>query len=160
MPPLDRIKEILGAKVLEAQVFRGDGTIVVAAAGVAEVLLTLKESDGLDFDFLVDLAGVDRKSPVEQRFEVVYHLYSTKHNHRLRVRVRLPELNPVLPSITPLWKGADWYEREAWEMFGITFAGHPNLKRLLTFEGFEGYPLRKDYPIAKRQQIPESLKEI
>lgn len=157
---LDTVKKILGAQVLEAHSFRGDAAIVVPSEKIAEILLTLKETAGLNFDFLIDLAGVDRQTPAPSRFEVVYHLYSMKHNHRLRVTTRLPEKNPALATITPLWKGAEWFEREAWEMFGIVFDGHPNLKRLLTFVGFEGHPLRKDYPMEKRQAIPESQKEI
>ena len=87
------------------------------------------------------------------RFEVVYHLYSLARNHRLRLKVPIAEADPVVPSVTGLWRSADWFEREIWDMFGIRFTGHPNLKRIMMYDAFEGHPLRKDYPVAKRQPI-------
>ena len=87
------------------------------------------------------------------RFEVVYHFFSTRHGHRVRVKVPLRAADPTLDSLTGLWRAADWFEREVWDMFGVSFKGHPNLKRILMYEGFEGYPLRKDYPVAKRQPL-------
>jgi len=87
------------------------------------------------------------------RFEVVYHVYSLVRNHRLRVKVPVTEADPVVDSLTELWKSANWFEREVWDMFGIHFRGHPNLKRILMYEPFEGHPLRKDYPVNKRQPL-------
>ena len=87
------------------------------------------------------------------RFEVVYHFYSLPKNHRLRVKVPLPEVAPSVPSLADLWASANWYEREVWDMYGIQFEGHPNLKRILMYEGFEGHPLRKDYPVNRRQPL-------
>lgn len=92
--------------------------------------------------------GTDR-----ERFEVVYHFYSLTHNHRLCLKTPVPQADPAVDSVAGLWKSADWFEREVFDMFGITFAGHPNLKRLLMYDGFEGHPLRKDYPYYKRQPI-------
>jgi NADH-quinone oxidoreductase subunit C len=89
----------------------------------------------------------------ECRFDVVYHFYSSGHQHRLRVRVPLTAADPSVPSLTGLWASANWYEREAWDMFGVTFTGHPNLRRLLMYEGFQGHPLRKDYPVDRRQPL-------
>ncbi|HAM41960.1 MAG TPA: NADH-quinone oxidoreductase subunit C [Candidatus Omnitrophica bacterium] len=89
----------------------------------------------------------------DYRFEVVYHLYSMEHNHRVRLKVPLTSTDPVVESLTPLWASADWFEREVWDMFGIRFAGHPNLKRILMYESFEGHPLRKDYQYWKRQPL-------
>ena len=89
----------------------------------------------------------------EYRFEVVYHCYSTMHNHRLRVKIPLLSSNPTVASLTGLWASANWFEREVWDMFGITFTGHPNLRRILMYEEFKGYPLRKDYPVNKRQPL-------
>ncbi|MBI4341326.1 MAG: NADH-quinone oxidoreductase subunit C [Candidatus Omnitrophica bacterium] len=89
----------------------------------------------------------------QYRFEVVYHFYSTAHNHRLRLKAPLPAADPVVDSVTGLWAAANWFEREAWDMFGIAFRGHPNLKRLLMYEGFVGHPLRKDYPVNRRQPL-------
>lgn len=89
----------------------------------------------------------------ECRFEVVYHFYSSLHNHRVRVKVPLSSTDPSVASLTGLWASANWFEREVWDMFGITFIGHPNLRRILMYEEFKGHPLRKDYPINKRQPL-------
>ena len=91
--------------------------------------------------------------PDSSRFAVVYHFYSMSHKHRLRLVVPVEEAAAELDSLTSLWPGADWLEREVWDMFGIRFRGHPNLKRILMYEGFEGHPLRKDYPVNKRQPL-------
>jgi NADH-quinone oxidoreductase subunit C len=91
--------------------------------------------------------------PDQSRFTVVYHFYSTTHKHRLRLVVPLKETNAKVDSLTPLWPGANWLEREVWDMFGIAFVGHPDLKRILMYAGFEGHPLRKDYPVKKRQPL-------
>ena len=91
--------------------------------------------------------------PGEVRFVVVYHFYSLQHRHRLRLVVPVAEADPELDSLTSLWAGADWLEREVWDMFGIRFLGHPDLKRILMYEEFEGHPLRKDYPVNKRQPL-------
>lgn len=89
----------------------------------------------------------------EYRFDAVYHFYSSVHNHRLRVRVPLTAADPVVDSLTGLWEAANWFEREVWDMFGIRFTGHPNLKRILMYDEFIGHPLRKDYPVRKRQPL-------
>ena len=92
-------------------------------------------------------------SNTEYRFEVVYHFFSTTHTHRLRVNVPVNASDPQVHSLTHLWRAADWFEREVWDMFGIVFLGHPNLKRIMMYEGFDGHPLRKDYPCEKRQPL-------
>jgi NADH-quinone oxidoreductase subunit C len=89
----------------------------------------------------------------EWRFELVYHFYSLTHNHRLRVKVPLTAADPTAPSLAGLWRSADWFEREVWDMFGIRFTGHPHLKRILMYEEFKGHALRKDYPIRRRQPL-------
>lgn len=89
----------------------------------------------------------------EYRFEVVYHFYSEAHNHRLRLKVPLTAADSTVASLTSLWESANWFEREVWDMFGITFTGHPNLTRILMYEGFQGHPLRKDYPVNRRQPL-------
>ena len=91
--------------------------------------------------------------PAESRFAVVYHFYSMAHKHRLRLVIPVEEADAEVDSLTSLWPGADWLEREVWDMFGINFRGHPNLKRILMYEEFEGHPLRKDYPVKKRQPL-------
>ena len=91
--------------------------------------------------------------PPEERFTVVYHFYSTTHKHRLRLVVPVEEALPEVDSVSALWPAANWLEREVWDMFGITFRGHPDLKRILMYEGFEGHPLRKDYAVKRRQPL-------
>jgi NADH-quinone oxidoreductase subunit C len=88
-----------------------------------------------------------------RRYEVVYHLYSTREHHRVRVKVALEEDRAVVPTAVPVWAAANWFEREVWDMFGIRFAGHPDLRRLLLYEEFQGHPLRKDYPVNRRQPL-------
>jgi NADH-quinone oxidoreductase subunit C len=122
-----------------------------------DVLAFCRDAGALAFDVLMDLTAVDySKFPGREdgpRFEVVYHLYSLAHNHRLRVKVRVDEDDPVVPTAVALWPIANWYEREVWDMFGVRFEGHPDLRRLLMYEEFVGHPLRKDYPINRRQPL-------
>ena len=89
----------------------------------------------------------------QPRFEAVYHFYSTTHNHRIRLKIKLREQDMVMPSLTVLWPIANWFEREAWDMYGVRYEGHPDLKRILMYEEFVGFPLRKDYPYSKRQPL-------
>jgi len=152
---LERLSERFPTFVLRTGSEQGEFFAVVKGDRAHEILHFLKEDPEARFEFLIDLCGVDRiKLEETLRFEVVYHLYSLTHNHRIRVRAQVSESDPRISSVTDLWKGADWFERECWEMFGIRFDGHPNLKHLLLFDSFEGHPLRKDYPIEKRQKIP------
>jgi len=152
---LEKLKKRFPAEVTQAFEEKGEGVIVIRQDQSHEILRFLRDDPDLRFEFLMDLCGSDRSRLGETpRFEVVCHLYSLIHNHRLRVRVKIPEEDPRLASVVDLWRAADWMERECWEMFGIVFEGHPSLKHLLLFDGFEGYPLRKDYPIEKRQKIP------
>ena len=137
----------------EVSLQRGQVVAQVRRENIRAVLKSCKEDPRLRFDFLMDVVGVDYLGQ-KPRFEVVYILYSSSTNHRLRVHVRLEE-GETLPSVIKLWASADWAEREVWDMYGIRFEGHPNLKRILLFEEFEGHPLRKDYPIERRQKIPK-----
>jgi NADH-quinone oxidoreductase subunit C len=118
----------------------------------------LKEEQG--FEMLLDLTAVDYLGKRETRFEVVAHFYSLSGNRRLRVCVPLREEAAELPSLTSLWKAADWYEREIWDLYGIRFAGHPDLRRLLLYNEFKGHPLRKDYRMKDRQPLigPEAVR--
>jgi NADH-quinone oxidoreductase subunit C len=156
-PILQRLTDQFGAGLVETHEYRGDTTAVVQRGVVADVLRTCRDEPALGFDVLMDLTAVDySKYPGREdgpRFEVVYHLYSITHNHRLRVKVRVDEDDAVVPTAVPLWPIADWLEREVWDMFGIRFAGHPDLRRLLLYEQFVGHPLRKDYPINRRQPL-------
>lgn len=153
---LKLLQERFPAEILATHQEKGDLTVVIQKGRAHEMLRYLKEDPDLAFEIMMDLCGVDYLTLEKggARFEVVYHLYSVTKNRRLRVRVKVPEEEMTLPTVTDLWQGADWFEREAYDMFGFRFEGHPNLKRLLLFEGFEGHPLRKDYPIGKRQKIP------
>jgi NADH-quinone oxidoreductase subunit C len=154
---LDEVRARFGATVLETHDEHGDHTAIVERAAVREVLAFCRDAGALAFDMLMDLTAVDyAKFPGREagpRFEVVYHLYSVPHNHRLRVKARVDEDDPVVPSAVPLWPIANWFEREVWDMFGIRFEGHPDLRRLLMYEEFVGHPLRKDYPINRRQPL-------
>jgi NADH-quinone oxidoreductase subunit C len=129
--------------VVSAKEFAGQVTVVVAREKVAEVARHLKEKE--DFRYCVDVTAVDWKKR-EPRFDVVYHFYSFSKNARIRVKCGAADGEEV-PSIAPVYLAADWSERETWDMFGIRFAGHPDLRRILTWEGFHGYPLRKDFPV-------------
>jgi NADH-quinone oxidoreductase subunit C len=120
-------------------------TVVVRPEDIAPFVRFLREDARLLFVNLTDVCGVDWPAR-ERRFDVVYHFMSPRHNTRIRVKVMTDEATPV-PSITPVFPGADWFEREAYDLYGILFTGHPDLRRLLTDYGFEGYPLRKDFPL-------------
>ena len=156
---IDQFKNRFADKILNAHEQHQDETILVSPEAILEVLSYAKQAPELAFDALMDICGVDYLGQTP-RFEVVYHLYSISKNHRVRIKTRVSEEQCRLSSCVSLWKSADWFERETHEMFGIIFEGHPNLKRLLLFEEFEGYPLRKDYQINKRQKIPEPLKTV
>ena len=146
----------LQGKVLEVQSVQGDEAATLSPQGLLESFRSLKEDPELAFNFLMDLTVVDYLGKKSSRFEVVYQLYSLPLNHRLRVKVPLGSENPEIASLTPLWKSADWLEREAWDMFGIRFLGHPDLRRILLYEEFQGHPLRKDYPVNQCQpRVPQ-----
>jgi NADH-quinone oxidoreductase subunit C len=149
-----KLKTQFGDAVTEIHAQNGDETAFVKRENLLEVAKFLKEDADFDMNVLIDLTAVDGLwmdwSP---RYEMVYHFYSFKHNHRLRVKVKVSEADLTVPSLTGLWPIANWLEREVWDMFGIKFESHPNLKRILMYEEFVGHPLRKDYPINKRQPL-------
>ena len=148
---LARLRERLGDRLLATHEYRGDHTAVVAREGLVAALTLCRDDAALAFDMLVDVTAVDYlRFPGREdgpRFEVVYHLYSVAKNHRLRIKVLADGRDPRVPSVTPLWQSANWMEREVFDLFGISFDGHPDLRRILTWDGFNGYPLRKDFPI-------------
>jgi NADH-quinone oxidoreductase subunit C len=141
---LEEIAPTLGDVLIESAIARGELTLRVRAGAIARVLTYLRDEPNCQFKLLVDVCGVDYPER-EQRFEVVYHLLSPRQNQRIRVKVDTDETTPV-PSVTSVFSSAMWYERETWDMFGIYFSDHPDLRRLLTDYGFEGHPLRKDFP--------------
>jgi len=154
---VDELGQRFGASIVETHDQHGEPTVVVARDALLALLRHCHEASALAFDMLTDLTAVDYlKYPGREdgpRFEVVYHLYSIAHNHRLRVKVRVDEDDAVVPTAVDLWPVADWFEREVWDMFGVRFAGHPDPRRLLMYEEFVGHPLRKDYPIDRRQPL-------
>ena len=160
MPDVDSrlsyIQEKLGSKVLDALSSQGDDLLLLARDGLRDSFLLLKRDGRLEFDFLSDITAVDYWKKKEPRFEVVYQLVSRKHRRRLRVRVPVPENDPAVESLTPLWSGANFLEREVWDLFGIRFIDHPDLRRILLYDEFQGFPLRKDYPVNLCQsRVPE-----
>ena len=155
MPQLHRkLKDLWPEDVLEIHDWRGDETAVVRREALLGIARFLKEDPAFGMNVLADLTADDGLAfKWQPRFEAVYHFYSLAKNHRLRVKVRVDEKDAVLPTLTGFWPIADWLEREVWDMFGIRFDGHPNLKRILMYEEFAGHPLRKDYPYNKRQPL-------
>ena len=150
---IDRINSKYKGVILDSHDFRGDQTITVQKNALIELFKCLRDDPELDFKFLMDLTVVDYLNRKDCRFEVVYHFYSLKHNHRLRVKVPVSEDDCTIDSVSSLWKTANWYEREVWDLYGIKFNGHPDMRRILLYEEFKGHPLRKDYPINKRQPL-------
>jgi NADH-quinone oxidoreductase subunit C len=142
---LATIEPVLEEVLVEKQIAYDELTIVVASGAIPRVLTFLRDEPSLLFKELVDLCGVDYPER-ERRFDVVYHLLSMHHNQRIRVKVETDEATPV-PSVVSVFPTANWFEREAWDMYGILFSDHPDLRRLLTDYGFEGHPLRKDFPM-------------
>lgn len=156
---LARVRELAGQHAGETHQHAGDATISIGREEPLPFFQALRDSPELAFDYLVDVTAVDYLGRTP-RFEVVYHLRSIKRGHRLRVKIAVPGENPEAQSITSLWKSANWLEREVWDMFGIRFTDHPDLRRILMYEEFIGHPLRKDYPVGKRQPLTEERDPI
>ena len=153
---VERVLRLLpGATAVPPESVRGDAVVALDRGLLLESLRTLRDHAETRFEMLSDLTVVDYLGRVP-RFDVVYQLYSLTWNHRLRVRVPVPEDDPVVASAVPIWRAANWAEREAWDLFGIRFAGHPDLRRILMYPEFTAHPLRKDYPVARREPlVPE-----
>ncbi len=150
----EELSSLLGDQLVSVQERLGETTVVVKAADMSSVLTRMRDADGLLFSQMTDLCGMDYSEYGDgdwqgKRFAVVYQLLSIVHNQRLRVRVFAEEDDfPVLESVAPIWPGANWFEREAFDLFGIIFTGHPDLRRILTDYGFVGNPFRKDFPLS------------
>jgi NADH-quinone oxidoreductase subunit C len=140
-------------EIIEAH---GEVTSVVPRLHIVEVCAALKSGADAKFDFLADICGADRGVEEEPRFEVNYHLFSTTKHHRLRLKVLLNETNVHVPTVTGVWRTANWHERETFDLFGIVFDDHPDLRRILLPDDWQGYALRKDFPL--RGYEPYSLK--
>ncbi len=148
---ISRLKEKDENLVLETSDFRGDFTIVVPPEKIVEVAKILKEDEELSFDLILDVTAIDWARR-ESRFTVVYHIYSLKNKFRIRIKANLE--GEEIDSVTSVWSGANWYERETYDMYGIVFKNHPDLRRMYMPEEFEYHPLRKEFPL---KGIPGSL---
>lgn len=143
-----------------AYVEYGELNVIVDAARIVEALTFLRDDEACLFNCFIDITAVDYPAR-EQRFDVVYHLLSTRHNRRIRVKAVIAE-DVAVPSAIPVFPAADWFEREVWDFFGIPFSGHPDLRRILTDYGFEGHPLRKDFPMTGFVEVryDDALKRV
>lgn len=149
---LSKVGERFADSVIGTHSKLGQDTVIVARSALLELAAFLKEEPDLQFNCLMDVTAVDhwKRKP---RFEVVYHFLSLPIRRRLRVKVPVAEPNPSVESLCKIWPSANWFEREVYDMFGIHFCNHPDLRRILMYPEFEGHPLRKDYPIQKRQPL-------
>ncbi len=154
-PPVRVLREALGAELLKVEEFRGDLALTVSRAAWVKAATLLRDDPELDYKLFLDLCGVDHldKQGWPERYEVALHAYSVSHKHHVRLKTPVPERAPHLPTLTGVFKGANWFEREAWDLYGIVFEGHPNLTRILTHDDFVGHPMRKDYPTAQRHVL-------
>ena len=141
-----RLREARPDAIEDTTEFRGQLNVYVRREAIVDVARFLRDDAELSYNFLENLCGVDYLGR-DPRFEVVYHLLSHKNRHRICLKVGAPESNPTVPTLTPLWVTANWQEREAFDMFGIVFAGHPGLERILMPDDWEGFPQRKDVPL-------------
>ena len=139
------VTRVLTGMVLDHSVSHGELSVIVMRDRIVDAMQVLRNDPALAMTQLIDICGVDYPERAE-RFEVVYHVLSLRHNSRLRIKVLTDEKTPV-PSIQAIYSAAGWFEREAWDLYGIKFSGHPDLRRILTDYGFEGHPLRKDFPL-------------
>ena len=142
---LTALQAVISGAVEHVTYWIGDWTIIVPAARLLEVCRYLRDTPGAAFNFCSDVTASDWPTR-PQRFDVIYCLYSTRHRHRLRIKVRAGEVDPV-PSVTGLWPAANWLEREVYDLFGVNFTGHPDRRRILMPEDWQGFPERKDYPL-------------
>jgi len=152
------LKEKFGGAILETHSQFGDDTAVVDPGSWREIALFLRDDPRCAMNMFVDITAVDFFRQREVRFEVVCHLRSLDRGHRVRIKARVGDEegdHAEIDSLVPVWKGANWFEREAFDMFGIHFKGHPDLRRILMYPEFMGYPLRKDYPADKIQPLVE-----
>ncbi len=159
-PSVEALRRQFGGRVRRALVTCGDTVVYVDRAAVRQVLAWLKETPGQDYDYLVDVTAVEYRDP-ERPLEVVYQLRSLQRRADLRVKAEVDKVGPLeVESVVPLWRAADWLEREVYDMFGITFRGHPDLRRILMWETYaEGYPLRKDFPLRGRFSRAEQVRQ-
>jgi len=163
---LSALQEAFGAHIRQVKTFRDETTLIIAPLAIVEMMLFLRNTPGLIYNFLSDISAVDYYEETgdydpEARFGVSYHIYSMLYNRRLRIKVLLEEESPSVPSIVSVWPAANWLEREIMDMMGITFEGHPDPRRLLMPEDWDGPPHRRDYPLGKETvQFSFNVEEI
>ncbi|MBL7191515.1 NADH-quinone oxidoreductase subunit C [bacterium] len=154
---VEYIKSEFSDLVISHHRFRGDRTVTIKKEGIHKVLQSLKEHPEFALNMLTDITAVDYLGQ-RPRFEIVYHLTNVNKSLRIRIKAEVPERSPEVETVTDLWLTADWLEREVFDMFGIKFKGHPDLRRILLYEEFSGHPLRKDYPWNKQQPRVKPIK--
>jgi NADH-quinone oxidoreductase subunit C len=142
----DKIADQFLDDFLDIITFGDQVSVIVKKGRIFDICRYLHDEPTLSFDHLQDLTAVDYLGKKDVRFEVVYNLYSIRYHHKIRIRAQVYENDPKINSVVPIWAGANWHERECFDMFGIVFIGHPDLRRILLPEDWEGHPLRKDYP--------------
>ena len=163
LDPADTLKQKLPAALLDTHVFRDETTLIVAREHIVAAARFMRDTPGLVYNFLSDISAVDYYPDYNrpERFGVSYHLYSMLYNRRLRLKVFVPEEDPQVDTVTTVWPGANWLEREIFDMMGITFTGHPDLRRVLLPADWDGHPHRRDYPLGYEQvQFSFNVEEI
>ncbi|MFA6542106.1 MAG: NADH-quinone oxidoreductase subunit C [Bacteroidota bacterium] len=150
---VQKLQEKFSPRIISVNEFRGEFTVVVKKEEIVSLCLFLRDHEECQFDYCSDLCGADAYTP-ENRFEVIYNLYSMSLNHRIRIKVFVDESSLHCPSVTSVWPGAEWPERETFDMYGIVFDGNNDMRRMYMPEEFEYYPLRKDFPM---MGIPDSI---
>jgi len=150
---VEKLKSQFPASVIEVKEFRGETTVHIKKEDIVTVCKFLHDDEACLFDYCSDICGADAYTP-ENRFEVIYNLYSIPHNHRIRLKVFADENDLHCPSVTSVWQGAEWPERETYDMIGVVFDGNKDMRRMYMPEDFEYYPLRKDFPM---MGIPDSI---
>jgi NADH-quinone oxidoreductase subunit C len=151
---LDSFSKSFGEKIQNKTEFRGETTFTIAASDLREIAEFCREE--LSFDYLIDVTSIDNFGE-ETRFEIVYHLYSMAHAVHLRLKLNVPEEANAVDTISDIWPTANWHEREAYDMMGIKFNGHPDLRRILMWEGYPFFPLRKDFPL---EGLPSEMPDV
>ncbi len=161
--PVEAVQAAIPDALLNVKLFRNETTLIIDRAKIAQVAQYLRDTTGLVYNFLSDISAVDYYPEYNrpERFGVSYHLYSMLYNRRLRLKVFVPEEEPEVPTVTTIWPAANWLEREIFDMMGINFSGHPDMRRLLLADDWDGHPHRRDYPLGYEQvQFSFNVEEI
>ncbi len=155
---LNKVLRKFPDEILDSHSQHGNDTVIIKKEALIKIVEFIKTNRQLTMDMLVDITCVDYPE-ADERFVMVYHFFSTEHKHRLRLKAPVSEEDIYIDSLVPVWGSANWLEREVYDMYGVKFNNHPNLTRILMYDSFEGHPLRKDYPLTKRQPILEVLND-